>query len=169
MQMLKKITSRVLVCALALSALQTQAATEFKRYHNARFGYSVMYPADFKAFEEAENGDGRIFQSPQKDAELRVYGMFCLDTLTSFLASYQAEADAGKIKLIYSNRESDSVVVSGLKDGKIFYHKVIMREPDSADFHSCSNMEMEYLPQAAGRYSPIAKHVGASLTPALEY
>jgi len=49
-------------------------ANVYKRYHNARFGYSIDYRSDLLEPQgEAANGDGQGFRSRDGSAELKVW------------------------------------------------------------------------------------------------
>src|SRR5256886_15908404 len=75
---------KTLVCfiglcvAVAMAVGQTVFATpqnNYKTYANARFKYSISYPADLLIPQgEAENGDGQVFREKSGSVEMRVYG-----------------------------------------------------------------------------------------------
>lgn len=54
-------------------ALTSLAPPAYNTYHNARFGYRIDYPADFRPQPEAANGDGRRFVSPDGQTVLSAY------------------------------------------------------------------------------------------------
>ncbi|MDZ5783109.1 hypothetical protein [Marinococcus luteus] len=45
-----------------------------ERYVNARFGYQIDYPADWKPQPEADNGDGRVLQVFDESKNVLVFG-----------------------------------------------------------------------------------------------
>jgi hypothetical protein len=54
---------------------QGLAQNNYRTYHNARFDYSISYPANILVPQgEAENGDGQKFLSGNGRAEMLVYG-----------------------------------------------------------------------------------------------
>src|SRR6266540_3897514 len=68
-----------LCVGVAVAARQTVLATpqnHYKTYANARFKYSISYPADLLIPQgEAENGDGQVFKEKSPSSvEMRVYG-----------------------------------------------------------------------------------------------
>jgi hypothetical protein len=63
----------ILFLIFILSVVAPAAQTNYKTYTNARFGYSISYPADLlKAQGETSNSDGQVFAND--DAEMRVFG-----------------------------------------------------------------------------------------------
>jgi hypothetical protein len=104
--------------------------TKYKTYHNARFGYSISYPSDLLAPNKEEDmpASGKIFLSKDRNvAEMRVFAHFnalfhTLDEqFKEDLKSYGAE------KVTYKVLLKNSFVISGIKDGKIFYQKTLFR------------------------------------------
>ncbi len=69
---------RRLFCMLACTSLASvlaSAGSGLESYANARFGYTVEYPAALLAPQpEAENGDGRAFNAKNGKAQILVYG-----------------------------------------------------------------------------------------------
>ena len=76
-----------LICVIALCVTSALAASQpliatsqnnYKTYTNARFKYSIDYPADLLVPQgEAENGDGQAFREKgSSSVEMRVYGGF---------------------------------------------------------------------------------------------
>src|SRR5262249_52024686 len=66
-----------LCIVIAIAAVQIVfAQNTYKTYANARFKYSISYPADLLVPQgEAENGDGQIFhEKSASSVEMRVYG-----------------------------------------------------------------------------------------------
>src|SRR5205809_7691970 len=67
-----------LCVGVSVAAHQTVFATpqnDYKTYANARFKYSIRYPADLLIPQgEAENGDGQVFREKFGSVEMRVYG-----------------------------------------------------------------------------------------------
>jgi hypothetical protein len=97
----------------------------YKTYTNARYGYSISYPASLLTPQgEADNGDGQAFRSKDGAAEMRVYGS---QNLGGGLAEAYAEAQAGKA-VTYKTMKGNWFVVSGRDGGKIFYRKTMFRD-----------------------------------------
>ncbi|MBI4748693.1 MAG: hypothetical protein HY774_09390 [Acidobacteria bacterium] len=110
-----------------LSAGQLQ----YKVYHNARFDYSISYPAKILFPQgEATNGDGQRFLSKDGKAELIVYGSHnALDqTLTDVFLDEQRRTEAHPHRTVtYKLLKTDWFVVSGFEDETIFYQKTMLK------------------------------------------
>ena len=99
------------------------AQKDYKTYSNARFGYSISYPADLLAAQdEADNGDGRVFKND--DAEMRVYGsnLALGETLEK---EYRAVLENYGKFVTYKTLNKDFFVISGARKDKVFYRKTI--------------------------------------------
>lgn len=57
---------KALLATAMLVAFPAQAA-EWTAYENPRFGYTSEIPPDYRLSFESENGDGRIYHSPDGD------------------------------------------------------------------------------------------------------
>jgi len=109
---------------------QTAFATpqnNYKTYTNARFKYSIGYPADLLMPQgEAENGDGQIFKERDRSSvEMRVYGGYNVSNET--LRSRYAELIRKWNNVTYKVIRRDWFVVSAMVNGKIHYQKTILR------------------------------------------
>src|SRR5213080_1144280 len=52
-----------------------QRSNAYRTYANARFDYSISYPASLLIPQgESANGDGQVFRARDGSAEMRVYG-----------------------------------------------------------------------------------------------
>ncbi|MEP6827529.1 MAG: hypothetical protein ABJA10_05600, partial [Aestuariivirga sp.] len=64
---------RLYIAVLALVAMMGTARAEF--YANARYGYYLDVPNVFSlADPESDSGDGQLFHTADKSAEVAVYG-----------------------------------------------------------------------------------------------
>ena len=116
-----------LLFAILLFPALVFAQSGERTYANARFGFSLKYPADLLAPQaEADNGDGRAFTGD--GAEMRVFGssMLLNETLLKEFNAVVKERGAG---VTYRTYRRNWFVVSALADGRIFYRKTIAR-PD---------------------------------------
>ena len=82
---MKTLVCFICLCVgLAVAARQIVFATpqnDYKTYANARFKYSISYPADLLIPQgEAENGDGQVFREKSSSVEMRVYGGYNVST-----------------------------------------------------------------------------------------
>ena len=119
-----------LCVAVAMAVGQTAFATpqnNYKTYTNARFKYSIGYPADLLIPQgEAENGDGQIFKEKDRSSvEMRVYGGYNVSNET--LRSRYAELIRKWNNVTYKVIRRDWFVVSAMVNGKIHYQKTILR------------------------------------------
>lgn len=118
---------------------QTQSTVDStaQTYCNARFGYCINYPDELLIpQEEAQNGDGRKFINKGGKVILTVFGRINQDangdpiTLSKQMANDIAEIEkkpAGG-NVTYKKAGKDFYVLSGTKNGKLFYHKMIIKE-----------------------------------------
>lgn len=96
------------------------------RYANSKYEYSIKYPSSFSPQGEADAGDGQVFLAPDGQGEMRVYAGYNVFG-TSIGKRYQESLEAVGKKPTYSVLRPDWFVVSGLKDGKIYYEKTQLR------------------------------------------
>src|SRR6186713_1414408 len=62
------------ILSLVISASAEEA--RWKKYTNARFGFSVEYPASLEASRAPENGAGQEFHAANKEFSLLAHGHF---------------------------------------------------------------------------------------------
>ena len=102
-----------------------KAQTNYKNYSNARYGFSISYPADLLTPQgESDNADGQIFSGD--GGEMRVYGsnMLLNGTLLKEFNAVMKEQGNG---VSYKTYRQNFFVVSALNDGRIFYRKTIVK------------------------------------------
>jgi len=112
-----------------------QANLDYEPYCNVRFQYCVDYPKQLMTPEpESSNGDGRIFINQKNEETLRVFGRNNLDaegrTISlkqQFDADLKSLAKNTATKITYQKRGKTFFVISGYKNGKIFYQKTILK------------------------------------------
>lgn len=105
-------------------------------YANARFGYTICYPATaLHPQAEADNGDGRVFTGTGRSGHgtsLRVWGQHnALDqTIDAAFAADQGDVAGKGGKISYAARHKDWYVLSGQsgarKSRHVFYIKKIL-------------------------------------------
>lgn len=126
----------------------------YKTYANARFGYSVSYPANILIPQgEADNGDGQAFRSQDGKAEMRVFGRYNVQNET--LRSAFNAAQEGK-SVTYKVLRGNFYVVSGHDGGKIFYEKTMLKGDTFKTFM------IEYDESEASTYDAITARVARS-------
>ncbi|MGX7872831.1 hypothetical protein ACVDG5_008370 [Mesorhizobium sp. ORM6] len=113
-----------IMAALAAIAASNAVAAPFT-YVNERFGTVCTFPDDIFTDRqpEPENGDGQVWLSAD-GASLTCSGILNIDddTPKGFVTAEKASNEQG-YKITYSKTGKDWAVLSGLKDGKIFYER----------------------------------------------
>jgi len=104
----------------------------YKEYKNARFLFSINYPADFTVGKASQNGDGRRFSG--KKADLVVSGHWVLEDMYENIEKYFQQKKEWKHTVTYERLTDKWFVLSGYdEDGKIFYEKTIYADYDDND------------------------------------
>ncbi|HUO88259.1 MAG TPA: hypothetical protein VMU08_03720 [Rhizomicrobium sp.] len=118
----RKALAATLVSATALAPALADS------YTNARFGYTLTYPAGvFAPQPEAENGDGRHFTALHGAADLAVWGAYnALDQSASDIANGVA-SNCAPAPQPYRLIKPTVVVVSCSTANGILYHKTYIR------------------------------------------
>lgn len=126
-----RITIRIITLLLLLLCQTASFAQDnFQTYRNARFGYSIAYPANLLiAQPEADNGDGRKFKSRDGKIVLTVFGRQNVFNRTLKGESEKAIGDWKKdgAKVTYWKRGKDYFAISGYVGNNIFYEKTVGR------------------------------------------
>jgi hypothetical protein len=122
----------------------------YQTYHNARFAYSISYPADvFAPQGESDNGDGQRFLSKDGRAELMVYAGHAIndsqDTLQKRFREAAASRPAGPPRVVtYKLIKDDWFVISGRAGGRIFYQKTMFKKAGGAAPGVFKTLRVEY-------------------------
>ena len=115
---------------LSLAVVAAEAESSFQTYRNARFGYSVEVPSDFRRGEAPVNNDGRVFYDQLSEEILSVFGMY--NALEASPESYAAEREADwkglNGNVTYRAMRKGWFVLSGTVDGEIFYERVLFSD-----------------------------------------
>jgi hypothetical protein len=148
-----------LIAVVVLLAAGAAAATaEWKTYVNERFGTTADVPADWRAGEPPENGDGLRFTSPDGTASVAVFGSFqTFDTIAEAMAIYETPEDDETVT--YRHRDKRALVVSGASDGTIFYRRWILSCGDTV----WNGVSIEYPAADKAAYDALVAHVARSL------
>jgi len=149
-----------LCVAVALVDDQTAFAipqSNYKTYTNARFKYSISYPADLLIPQgEAENGDGQVFKEKSSSSvEMRVYGSY--NALNETLRNrYEKLAREWGNGVTYRVIRQDWFVVSAMVNGKIHYQKTILRRDTFKTF------EIKYDAVRGSTYNDVTDRIAKS-------
>ena len=95
----------------------------YDTYYNERYNYSVSYPDNMQPLEPAALNDGLKFVSPDERAEFTVWGYFTriVDPEATIGDEYRYVLENYGDCVTYKRLKGDYYVISGKKDGKIFY------------------------------------------------
>ena len=129
-------------------------------YVNARFGYSVSYPADLLVPEpEADNGDGRRFHARRGTAAMLVWGAYNAEKQSPAGIARQYEADCGAGKVTYKVAKPALVAFSCITPaGRLIYQKTLIRRDVLA------TVRFEYPAAEQATWNPVVQRVSASLS-----
>jgi hypothetical protein len=130
---------------------------DYKTYTNARFKYSISYPADLLIPQgEPENGDGQVFKEKDSSSvEMRVYGSYNAlnETLRDRYDKLTREWGKG---VSYKVIRQDWFVVSAMVNGKIHYQKTILHSDTFKTF------EIEYDAVRGPTYNEVTDRISKS-------
>ena len=105
----------------------------YTTYYNARFAYSISYPAEILYPQgESDNGDGQKFMSKDSRVVMIVYGYY--NALEQTLQEVYLEESRGGTEdspnkvVTYKTIKDNWFVVSGYEDGRIFYQKTLLKD-----------------------------------------
>ena len=161
MQRLQRIGWSSLAAILSLSTIMMAAATAKPfTYVNARFGQSCTFPDEIfnNAMPEPENGDGQQWLSAD-GASLTCSGIYNVDNDTpqSFVAQEKSSTEPD-YKVTYSKTGKNWAVLSGTKDGKVFYERRLFGKDDVI-----RTVWVEYPASLKAKYDPLAGAIAKSL------
>lgn len=154
MSTINRITIPLIAIIIAISSAIGQTKLLAKgndEYCNARFKYCIWYPRTMKAGPEAQNGDGRIFK--EGEASITVYGSGNWNAdgdVVSLKKKYTEDIREQKgCKITYSKLGNTFYVLSGIKDGHIFYQKTMQLT------NAFGTAILEYRPADSNRYKKL--------------
>lgn len=113
----------------------TEKNEPLETYCNERFGFCLQYPKNLLFSQgESANGDGTIFKSKDAETTLTIYRDYRDNMTEEFYLSDAFEEDTYSSKTVnkdkvitYKKIFKNHYIVSGLKNGKIFYQKTIYK------------------------------------------
>jgi hypothetical protein len=136
------------------------AQEKFDTYTNERFFFSIDYPADLlKTLPPPDNDDGRTFRSADKQVEMQVWGEYNAESKT-LQERYERDLKGFTEKPTYMVSKRDWYVLSGLKEGRIFYEKVLVRRRGDTDIFF--TFTIEYPTSQKTKFDPIVKRMADS-------
>ncbi|BAB48108.1 hypothetical protein [Mesorhizobium japonicum] len=147
------------VLSLATPVTTTANAKPFT-YVNARFGTVCTFPDEIFTDRqpEPENGDGQVWLSAD-GASLTCSGILNVDddTPKSFVADEKASKEPG-YTVTYSKTGKNWAVLSGMKDGNIFYERRLFGRDGVI-----RTVWIDYPPALKAKYDPLVGAIAASL------
>ncbi len=135
------------------------STTEYGCYTNHKYGYVIAWPKQYLTPQgESDAGDGQAFTSKDGRISLAVWAIYN-DVLEQTLPeAYQQALDEPNQAVTYKHLGKDFFVVSGHKNGKIFYRKTALSNDVQASF------EFEYDSTMQNVMGPFIKDIAASFT-----
>jgi len=128
----------------------------FSTYRNERYGFSVMYPSDFKMDPPPENGDGRRFF---KDNGCSIIASGINNIGEESVASGMRSGESNFDKITYRSKGKNWFVLSGYKGSDVLYIKSYVGVGASND------LWIRYPQTLAKEYSAITIKVSESFKP----
>nr|WP_295466558.1 SH3 domain-containing protein [Mesorhizobium sp.] len=140
---------------------QEVTAEDWRTYSNARIGTTIEYPAAFFRMEPPpENDDGRSFATRDGRTRFTVSGSHNVfeKTIPELMADDIAAAEGDMIT--YRRSGDDWYVLSGYRDGDVFYRKILLSE-DGATVHT---FEIAYVKALKAEFEEITIRMAKSLS-----
>ncbi|TPM35887.1 hypothetical protein [Mesorhizobium sp. B2-3-5] len=148
-----------IMAAFAAIAASSATAAPFT-YVNERFGTVCTFPDEIFTDRqpEPENGDGQVWLSAD-GASLTCSGILNIDedTPKGFVAAEKA-SKGQDYKITYGKTGKDWAVLSGRKDGKIFYERRLFGRDGVI-----RTVWIDYPPALKSKYDPMAGAIAGSL------
>lgn len=154
---------RKIVLAAALVGASAPLAADvphnWQTYTNARYGYSVCYPADLlHPQQEAANGDGRAFLAANSASLISWGGYNVLErTITQAKDDDVARLSGGGFSITYQVVRPGWYVLSGSGKAGTFYKRKMLSRDREVTF------ELRYPSAEAGVWNPIAARMSHCL------
>ena len=154
----------LLAAVLAIGQSQAAAAAPaaWKTYQNARFGYSVRYPADLLApLPEAANGDGRHFRPRRGHADVAVWAGYAADETLRALANAAERDCAGghaSYKVLRDRNVPPFMALSCVKPGGEVLYAKALRCKDVI-----TQIQLTYPATEKAAWDPVVAKMSASL------
>lgn len=127
-------------------------------YANNKYGYVIAWPKKFlTAQEEAGDGGGKMFTASDDKASMACWAYFN-NVVAPLQKDFQDVQKEPGLQVTYKHMGQDFFVISGLKDGKIFYRKTVKGKVAQASF------ELTYDPSLKETFDPVVGDVAKSLT-----
>jgi hypothetical protein len=143
----------LMILALACA---TPAAARDHHYVNARFGFSVDYPADLVPQPESDNGDGRRFLTPNYPFVALAWGAYNAENETLAQLAKEAESDCSAPP-VYQRIAATFFAMSCRSANQVIYEKMLLKGGTE------TALRIEYPAVANARWAPVVARMSASL------
>ena len=153
-------SSVFIIAVIIFAVANTYSQNRFSTYNNERFAYSIEYPSELlKMQPPPENGDGREFDSDDSSIKMRVWGNFN-SLLWSWKQWYESDLKDFGSKPTYTVWNKDWYVISGVKEGRVFYQKTMRRTRKDIDI--LFTFTIEYPASDRSKLDPIVMRISRS-------
>lgn len=114
---------------------QESPSKDWQTYGNSRFEYAIDFPSKLlNPQKEADNGDGRLFYSKNKDTKMTVFASY--NALEEKLENHASDAKKHcNNKQSYFIQKADMFAISCKISGKIFYQKTYFKNDIFYNFY----------------------------------
>jgi hypothetical protein len=121
-------------------------------YRNAKFGYTVCYPASFEARPERPDGGARVFRDAN-GAKLTTSGEYNTDDL--LLSDFDGAGNDEMEMMTLREEHPGYKILAGYNDATRYWRKVFLRDD------VFTTVELRYPRNQAGVYAPIIRQLNA--------
>ena len=159
---MQNVTRSIAILSILFIVQAVNGQTKFEWYDNDRFEYTIQYPVDILTpQDEAPNGDGRALLSTDGSVKMFVWGQYnaLFDTLKKAYLSDLKQRPKG---ITYKVLLKKSYVISGVRDGKVFYQKTMLNGQDGDGGAVFATFTIEYDKADKSKYDPLVKKIAAS-------
>jgi hypothetical protein len=138
---------------------------DYDTYYNNRFEYVVKYPENLlDQLPPPQNNDGRSFVSPQGSINMAVSGSHNVPQRNLneiYQNRLQAYQEAGRVT--YKTQQDNWFVISGYKDGNVFYTKTFLYNNDVLE------LRLNYDRSLQPEFDAIVAQISNSFMPVGDY
>lgn len=113
---------------------------QFNEYVNARYGFSIKYPAEWTAGEESDNGDGKILYVGNPDVDIRVYASNYLEGISN---PYHHEDMDLQMQIIKLDSGKEATLMVGKQNDKVLYEMIYISQSD-VEYHFYVNVSDDF-------------------------
>lgn len=113
---------------------EAKEETEWEKYVNSRFNFSINYPSDWTIGQESQNGDGVNLYIGNRDIRILVYGSnYNVETTDPYL---NANREGFQRQWLVLDNGLDAALILGKENGKVIYEMVLIEEGIEYNFYA---------------------------------